>query len=67
MPENSEQIADFLEAKRPSHDVAVEPKVDDKGQRLIWLKPSVVNRLRYLRGPGEGYFDGILRLAEAGR
>ena len=42
--------------------------VDDKGERLIWLAPNVVDRLRFLRGPGESYSDVILRLAseEAG-
>ena len=33
--------------------------------RLIWLKPGVVNRLHLLRGPGESHSDVILRLAEA--
>ena len=31
----------------------------------VWLEPAVVNKLRALRGPGEGYFDVILRLASA--
>ena len=33
------------------------------GERLIWLDPGVVDRLRSLRGPGESYSDVILRLA----
>ena len=33
-------------------------------ERLIWLTPEVVNRLRALRGPGESYSDVILRLVE---
>ena len=33
------------------------------GERLIWLGPNVVNRLRFLRGPGESYSDVILKHA----
>ncbi len=32
-------------------------------QRYVWLAPNVVDRLRFLRGPGESYSDVILRLA----
>jgi hypothetical protein len=38
--------------------VGYENKVNEKGERLIWLDPRVVDRLRALRGPGES-----LRLA----
>jgi hypothetical protein len=37
----------------------------DDGQRLVWLEPHVVNKLRAMRGPGESYSDVILRLAAA--
>ena len=37
----------------------------DDGQRLVWLEPHVVNKLRALRGPGESYSDVILRLVES--
>jgi hypothetical protein len=40
-----------------------ENKVNEKGERLIWLDPGVVDRLLSLRGPGESYSDVILRLA----
>jgi hypothetical protein len=36
---------------------------NERGERLIWLAPNVVDRLRSLRGPGESYSDVILRLA----
>ena len=36
---------------------------NEQGNRLIWLDPTVVNRLRALRGPGESYSDVILRLS----
>jgi hypothetical protein len=29
----------------------------------FWLEPHIVDKLRYLRGPGESYSDVILRLA----
>jgi hypothetical protein len=35
----------------PLDSVAVEPQVDDKGERQIWLEPHVLNKLRALRGP----------------
>jgi hypothetical protein len=43
--------------------VGYENKIDAHGNRLIWLDPTVVNRLRAMRGPGESYSDVILRVA----
>jgi hypothetical protein len=43
--------------------VGFENKVNEKGERLIWLEPNVVDRLRSLRWPGESYSDVILRMA----
>jgi hypothetical protein len=40
--------------------VAVEPELDAKGERHVWLDPAVINRLRAMRG--ESYSDVILRL-----
>jgi hypothetical protein len=40
-----------------------ENEVNERGERLIWLEPNVVDRLRSLRGPGESFSDVILRLA----
>jgi AbiV family abortive infection protein len=37
----------------------------ERGERLILLAPTVVSRLRTMRGPGESYSDVIVRLAEA--
>jgi len=57
----------------PLGSVGVEPEADqgapgtDQGQRHIWLDPHVVNKLKYLRGPGESYSDVILRLAAGER
>jgi hypothetical protein len=36
-------------------------------ERLIWLEPHVVNKLRALRGPGESYSDVIQRVAAGER
>jgi hypothetical protein len=41
-----------------------ENELDAKGNRLIWLEPNVINKLRVLRGSGESFSDVILRLAE---
>jgi hypothetical protein len=34
-----------------------------EGERYVWLAPNVVNRLRGMRRPGEGYSDAIKRIA----
>jgi hypothetical protein len=47
----------------PLGSVGYENKIDEHGQRLIWLDRAVVDRLRAMRGPGESYSDVILRLA----
>ena len=36
----------------PLGSVGYENKVNEKGERLIWLDRAVVDRLRALRGPG---------------
>ena len=43
-----------------------ENKIDEHGNRLIWLPPEVVDRPRAMRGVGESYSDVILRIAELG-
>ena len=43
--------------------VAVEPELDAKGERLISLDLTVLNRLRALRWPSESYSDVIMRLS----
>lgn len=55
---------DAIASTLPLGTVAVEPEANEKGERYVWLAPAVVDRLRFLRGPGESYSDVILRLAE---
>ena len=44
-----------------------ETATNEKGERLIWLEPIMVDRLRSMRGPGlRSWSDVILRLAEGG-
>jgi hypothetical protein len=58
---------DAIARTMPFGSVNYETGVDDKDERYIWLPPAVVDRLRYLRAPGESFSDVILRLAaEAG-
>ena len=45
--------------------VGFERHPDDDGQRLVWLEPHVLAKLRTLRRPGESYSDVILRLVES--
>lgn len=47
--------------------VSYENATNDKGERLIWLDPAVVNRPRAMRGHGESYSDVILQMAAAER
>jgi hypothetical protein len=50
----------------PLGSVAFENKIDENGERLIWLEPNVVVRLRALRGRGEDYSQVVLRQAAEG-
>jgi hypothetical protein len=57
---------DAIAKTLPLGSVGYENKVNEKGERLIWLDRAVVDRLRSLRGPGESYSDVILALAKGG-
>jgi hypothetical protein len=50
----------------PLGSVSFENKIDENGERLIWLEPNVVDRLRAMRGKGEDYSEVILRVAAEG-
>jgi hypothetical protein len=54
-----EAIAATLPADREA-----ERRPDGRGRFFITIERHVVNRLVYLRGPGEDYSDVILRLAQ---
>ncbi len=45
--------------------VSFENASNEQGERLVWLEPRVVDRLKALRGRGESYSDDISRLAES--
>jgi hypothetical protein len=47
----------------PLGNVSFENKIDENGQRIIWLPRDVLDRLRSVRAPGEDYSDVILRVA----
>jgi hypothetical protein len=53
-----------IAATLPLGSVGYEPQTNAKGERMIWLEASVVDRLMAMRGPGESYSDVILRLVE---
>ena len=57
---------DAIAKTLPLGSIGYENAVNEKGERLIWLEPSMVDRLRSMRGPGESWSDVILRLAEEG-
>jgi len=55
---------DAIAATLPLGSMNFERHPADDGQRLVWLEPHVINKLRALRGPGESYSDVILKLAK---
>ena len=59
----SPEAFDAIAATLPLGSVGYEKAVNERGERLIWLAPNVVNRLKAMRGPGESYSDVILRIA----
>ena len=62
----SQAAFDAIAKTLPLGSVGYENATNEKGERLIWLEPSMVDRLRAMRGPGESWSDVILRLAEEG-
>ena len=59
----SQAAFDAIAATLPLGSVGYENKIDEDGNRLIWLDHAVVARLRAMRGPGESWSDVIIRLA----
>jgi hypothetical protein len=59
----SQAAFDAIAKTLPLGSVGYDNATNEKGERLIWLDPRVVDRLGALRGPGESYSDAILRLA----
>jgi hypothetical protein len=47
----------------PLGSVSFENKLNERGEKLIWLEEVWVDRLGAMRGPHESYSDVILRLA----
>jgi hypothetical protein len=60
----SQAAFDALADTLPLGSVGYENATNERGERLVWLAPTVVDRLRAMRGPGESYSDVILRIAE---
>ena len=58
----SQAAFDAIAATLPLGSVNYENKNNGTRRTLVWLAREVVNRLRAMRGPGEGYSDAILRL-----
>jgi hypothetical protein len=54
-----------IAATLPLGSVGYEAQANAKGERLVWFKEAVVDKLAAMRGPGESYSDVILRVAAA--
>jgi hypothetical protein len=61
----SQAAFEAIASTLPFGSVGYENQINERGERLIWLKAAMVNRLRAMRGPGESFSDVILRLVEA--
>ena len=59
----SPEAFDAIAATLPLGSIGYENAVDDRGNRLIWLPPDAIAKLKALRAAGESYSDVILRLA----
>ena len=55
---------DALAAMLSLGSVGYGSEVNERGERLVWLQTSVVDRLTAMREPSESYSDVILRLIE---
>ena len=62
----SQAAFEAIAATLPLGNVGYENKIDEQGERYVWLPPNVIARLRAMRGPGESYSDVILRVAASG-
>ena len=62
----SEAAFDAISSTLALGSVGYENQTNERGERLVWLAPNVLNRLRAMRGPGESYSDVILRLPAGG-
>jgi hypothetical protein len=48
------QVAfDAIAATLPFGSVGYENETNEKGERLIWLAPDVIAKLKAMRGPGQ--------------
>ena len=47
----------------PVGSVAVEPTINERGERLIWIDDRQADKLAAMRGPGELFCDAIIRIA----
>lgn len=56
---------DAISATLPLGSVGVEPELNERGLRTVWLDEVWVDRLGAMRGAGETYSDVILRLVAA--
>jgi hypothetical protein len=62
----SQAAFDAIVATLPVGSTGYENKVDENGQRLIWLERRMLDKLNSYRRAGESYSDVILRLAGEG-
>ena len=60
----SQAAFDAICATLPLGSAGYENKIDEHGNRLIWLPRAVLDRLNHLRGASESYTDVILRTAD---
>jgi hypothetical protein len=56
-----------IAATLPLGNVGYETQRTDNGEVHIWLEERWLDKLKAMRGPGQSYSDGIIRLAGEAR
>jgi hypothetical protein len=62
----SQAVFESIARTLPLGSVSYENKIDENGERLIWLERRWVDRLTSYRRAGESYSDVILRVVAEG-
>ena len=59
----SQEAFGAIASTLPLGSLGYENRINEQGERHVWLERTVADRFRAMRGPGESYSDVILRIA----
>jgi hypothetical protein len=60
----SQAAFDAIARTLPFGSMSFENATNERGERLVWLAPTVIDRLRAMRSAGESFSAVILRIAQ---